>query len=192
MDLIDGIMAVRFARSVVENCTGKVFDRVVLSDAFSANGGAFVTLKTHPHGDLRGCIGIPMPVLPLGEALAEAASSVCHDPRFPPLAQSELGKVTVEVTILDTPHILDCPRSELPSNIVIGRDGLIISLNGRRGLLLPQVPEEQGWDVLEYLEGLCMKAGLRPDAWMDERAEISAFGGKVFHELSPYGEITEG
>lgn len=192
MNIEEGTLAVRFARSVVENCTGKVFERVILPDSFSEPRGAFVTLKTYPDGDLRGCIGIPFPVLPLGEALAEAGSSVCHDPRFPALRKYELENVTVEVTILEVPEVMDCPRSELPSKIVIGRDGLMISYRGRRGLLLPQVPEEQGWDVNDYLEGLCMKAGLPRDAWKEEDAEISAFGGKVFHEVAPYGDITEG
>jgi AMMECR1 domain-containing protein len=67
-----------------------------------------------------------------------------------------------------------------------------ISYRGRRGLLLPQVPGELGWDVMEYLEGLCMKAGLPRGTWKDTEAEISSFGGKVFHEAEPYGDIREG
>ena len=192
MDQEYGASAVRFARSVIENETGRTSGEVTVPDGFSNPKGAFVTLKTFPEGDLRGCIGIPLPVLPLCDALVEAARAACHDPRFIDLEQSELDRVTVEVTVLDVPHIIDCPREELPSNIVIGRDGLIISYRGRRGLLLPQVPEEQGWDVMDYLEGTCMKAGLPRGTWKDERAEISAFSGKVFHEVTPYGDITEG
>lgn len=192
MDIEEGTLAVRFARSVIENNTGNVFGRVDLPDTFAEPRGAFVTLRTYPEGHLRGCIGIPYPVIPLCEALTEAAASACHDPRFPVLGRDELAHVTVEVTVLDLPKVLDCPRDELPDNIVVGRDGLIISYRGRRGLLLPQVPEEQGWDVHDYLEGICMKAGLPPGTWREEGAEISVFGGKVFHEMTPYGDISRG
>ena len=192
MDMEHGTLAVRFARSVIEDEIGNMSEGIGLPDTFSERKGAFVTLKTFPEGELRGCIGIPLPILPLSEALEEAARAACHDPRFMDLEGSESKGLTVEVTVLEVPHILDCPREELPSNIVIGRDGLIISFRGRKGLLLPQVPEEQGWDIMDYLEGICMKAGLPRGTWRDERAEISAFSGKVFHEVSPYGEITEG
>ena len=185
-------MAVRFARSVIENETGKASGSVELPETFSEPKGAFVTLKTFPDGELRGCIGIPLPVLPLSEALEEAARSACHDPRFIDLDMSELEDITVEVTVLDVPQVLDCPKDEIPSRIVVGRDGLIISYRGRRGLLLPQVPEEQGWDVMDYLDGICMKAGLPRGTWKDERSKLSTFSGKVFHEVTPYGDITEG
>ena len=192
MDMEHGTLAVRFARSVIEDEIGNMSEVIELPDTFSERKGAFVTLKTFPEGELRGCIGIPLPILPLSEALEEAARAACHDPRFMDLEGSESKGLTVEVTVLEVPHILDCPREELPSNIVIGRDGLIISFRGRKGLLLPQVPEEHGWDIMDYLEGICMKAGLPRGTWRDERAEISAFSGKVFHEVTPYGDITEG
>ena len=192
MDPDAGASAVRFARSIIEDETGGAPEHIDVPDGFYEPKGAFVTLKTYPDGDLRGCIGIPLPVLPLRDALEEAARSACHDPRFIDLEHHELKGLTVEVTILDVPKALECSRSELPDNIVIGRDGLIISFRGRRGLLLPQVPEEQGWDAVEYLEGLCRKAGLPRDAWKDERCEISAFSGKIFFEIEPYGNITEG
>ena len=192
MDMEHGTLAVRFARSVIEDEIGNMSEVIELPDTFSERKGAFVTLKTFPEGELRGCIGIPLPILPLSEALEEAARAACHDPRFMDLEGSESKGLTVEVTVLEVPHILDCPREELPSNIVIGRDGLIISFRGRKGLLLPQVPEEQGWDIMDYLEGICMKAGLPRGTWRDERAEISAFSGKVFHEVTPYGDVTEG
>jgi uncharacterized protein (TIGR00296 family) len=187
-----GISAVRFARSVVENETGKSSGMVVPPEGLSEPKGAFVTLRTFPDGGLRGCIGIPLPIMPLYRALEEAARGACHDPRFSDLGPHELDNLTVEVTILVVPRVLDCPRGGLPSEIVIGRDGLIISYRGRRGLLLPQVPGELGWDVMEYLEGLCMKAGLPRGTWKDTEAEISSFGGKVFHEAEPYGDIREG
>ena len=188
----DGTLAVKFARTVIERETGRSSIRLRLPDSFFDRKGVFVTLKTFPDGDLRGCIGIPLPVLSLAEALEEAARSACHDPRFMDLDMSELDDITVEVTVLNVPRALDCPKDEIPSRIVIGRDGLILSYRGRKGLLLPQVPEEQGWDVMDYLDGICMKAGLPRGTWKEEGSELSTFSGKIFHEVTPYGDITEG
>ena len=99
-----GEAAVRFARSVVDAEVGRA-DAPGVPDGpgFARSAGAFVTLETYPVGDLRGCIGIPLPVMPLGGAIASAARSACHDPRFPDLRASELDRITVEVTILTPP-----------------------------------------------------------------------------------------
>lgn len=152
--------------------------------------GVFVTVNQFPSGGLRGCIGYPYPVMPLGEAVDSSARSACHDPRFPDLSPSELDGVTVEVTILSVPEelVIRGPRSLLDM-VHIGEDGLIIEYHGRRGLLLPQVPVEQGWDVETFLCHLSMKAGLPPDAWEREGARIWSFGGEVFSETSPCGDI---
>ena len=154
----DGETAVRFARKVIESETGKGSMSQIPDEGFDARSGVFVTLNTHPEHELRGCIGIPYPVMPLSMALEEAARSACHDPRFPDLSADEVDGVTVEVTILSEPVPICLPASELPSAIEIGRDGLMIAFRGRRGLFLPQVPVEQGWDTLEYLDMLCVKA----------------------------------
>lgn len=189
---MDGAEAVRKAREYVEDESGFRRSKVEpLADA-DGNAGVFVTLSTFPGHDLRGCIGIPMPVLPLRLALEQAARSACHDPRFPPLSADEARRVTVEVTLMSVPERVGCPKEELPSRIVIGRDGLIIRLGGRSGLLLPQVPVEWGWDAYEYLAHLSLKAGLPQDAWMSTDAVIESFTGRVFRETEPCGEITEG
>ena len=189
----EGKKAVMFARAVVENHVKKTslpsFD---LTNIFSENQGAFVTLHTHPHYDLRGCIGIPLPVMPLKEAIAEGAQSATHDPRFPPLREDEFDKIIIEVTILTKPEIIkvDEPKDYL-SNVEIGRDGLIVEQGFYKGLLLPQVPVEQGWDKEEFLSHTCTKAGLLPDAWFDKSTKISKFSGQIFTEIKPRGEIEE-
>ncbi len=187
-----GADVVRLARAAVESeiLGGKV---VMPGDpAFGESSGAFVTLNTYPEHDLRGCIGFPMPVLPLGKAIMEAARSACHDPRFPDLGEHELGGITMEVTVLTVPEPIEVgDRDELPSRVVIGRDGLIIDCRGRRGLLLPQVPVEWGWDSREFLSHLAIKAGLPPDTWKHPDARVSAFRGRVFSEVTPRGDITE-
>lgn len=182
-----GREAVSLARSSVES---EVLGGDVLSSpsdpAFKERSGAFVTISEYPSHDLRGCIGYPMPVLPLGEAIEQSARSACHDPRFPDLRAEELPHVSIEVTVLSVPRYLHYSSpEELESQIRIGRDGLIIELMGRRGLLLPQVPTEWGWDVPEYLANLSLKAGLPPTAWRDPRARVQSFTGEIYSETSP-------
>ena len=77
------------------------------------------------------------------------------------------------------------------NNIKIGRDGLIVEKGYFKGLLLPQVPIEQGWDTEEFLNQTCQKAGLNLDAWIDNDTSIYRFTGQIFHEVSPNGDIEE-
>jgi len=193
LSLEEGKKAVIFTRSVVENHVKKTprpsFD---LTNVFSEQQGAFVTFHTFPSHDLRGCIGIPLPVMSLKDAIVEGAQSATCDPRFPPLAVSELDNIIIEVTILTKPEIIrvDLPKDYV-SKVEIGRDGLIVEQGFYKGLLLPQVPVEQGWDKEEFLSHTCMKAGLLPDAWIDKATKISKFSGQIFTELKPRGEIKE-
>lgn len=185
----DGISAVKAARAVARSEVEGSMPEASYPARFEEKAGVFVTFSTHPDGRLRGCIGYPHPSLPIMDALEGAARAACHDPRFRDLSHEELDGIVVEVTILSPPEPIDVPRESLPSAIEIGRHGLIISCRGRRGLLLPQVPVEWGWDAEEYLENLSMKAGLPPDAWKRGDAEILSFEGEVFRESEPHGII---
>lgn len=193
LSLDEGIKAVTFAREVIEqyvkNNSTPLTD---LKGSFTEKQGAFVTIHTYPDHDLRGCIGVPLPIMPLKEAIVEGAKSATRDPRFPPLDESELSNIIIEVTILTKPEIIEVgqPQDYL-SNIEIGRDGLIVEQGFFKGLLLPQVPVEQGWNKEEFLSHTCMKAGLMPDAWFDKNTKISKFSGQIFTELKPLGEIKE-
>lgn len=183
----DGRAAVFMARRAIEAETSGMDADIRIPETFTEPSGVFVTLKTFPEGDLRGCIGYPEAVFPLYEALMASARSACHDPRFPDLKESELDNITVEVTILSVPErIISEPITD---NIEIGRDGLIMESGGRRGLLLPQVPVEWGWGSLEYLENLSRKAGLPKDAWRRSDAVIYRFTGEIFSEEEPNGEV---
>jgi uncharacterized protein (TIGR00296 family) len=193
MDVSDGIIAVKAARRTIEAETEGRDPNIVLPHSFDADSGVFVTLKTYPSMELRGCIGYPDPILPLCEALVHSAQSACHDPRFPDLSRSETDYCVVEVTILTPPKMIDVKnKAELPGKIVIGRDGLIITFGRRRGLLLPQVPVEWRWNAEEYLEQLSIKAGLPPDAWKMRDSEIYSFAGEIFSESTPGGDIVRG
>ena len=193
LSLDEGRKAVVFARDVIEEFVkNKDIPNSNLKGPFIENQGAFVTIHTYPNHDLRGCIGIPLPIMSLNDAIIEGAKSATRDPRFPPLEEKELNNIIIEVTILTKPVTIDVnhPQDYL-KEIEIGRDGLIVEQGFFKGLLLPQVPVEQDWDIEEFLSHTCMKAGLMPDAWYDKKTKISKFSGQVFTELKPGGEIEE-
>lgn len=188
----EGISAVRAARAIVDaHVHGRGPPALDLPPTFDSPGGVFTTLKTHPAGDLRGCIGIPEPIMNLRDAIIRSAmSAATEDPRFPRLSPGELDRVTVEVTLMTPPEAIPVQRPEELLDVVkIGVHGLIASRGGRRGLLLPQVPVEQGWGVEEFLAHTCWKAGLPPDSWRDGVTTFSWFTGQVFGEVEPRGDV---
>lgn len=135
----------------------------------------FVTLKKG--GELRGCIGDVVAQMPLYLAVQRRAlSAALEDPRFPPVQAAELRGLTIEVSVLSPLT----PVGDV-SEIVVGTHGLLIVGNGRSGLLLPQVPVEQGWDRAEFLRQVCRKAGLPDDAWR-QGAQLYRFTADVFGE----------
>lgn len=135
--------------------------------------GAFVTLKRH--GKLRGCIGRLISEEPLYLTVGEMAEAAAfHDGRFPPVSMEDLGDLEVEVSIMGP-----ITRCEDPSQIVVGRHGLIMRRGERQGLLLPQVPVEWEWDRETFLAQTCIKAGLPADAWHDPDTEIFWFEAYV-------------
>lgn len=183
----EGTAAVHLARWAVEDhLTEAARSKPSLSEAFAERRGTFVTLETYPDRLLRGCIGYPEATHPLEEAITQAAVSACHDPRFPPLAPEELPGVVVEVSLLTPARRLavDSPL-DLPGEVVVGRDGLLVRRGRSGGLLLPQVPVDGRWDAEEFLSQACMKAGLLPDAWFEPTVEIYAFQAEVFAEGAP-------
>lgn len=193
LTLEEGTKAVQFARQIIKEHLQHVkHDPSSLGEPFHQKQGVFVTLHTFPDHELRGCIGIPLPIMTLEEALIESAESVTRDPRFPPLHIRELDAIVVETTVLSTPQQINVEKpQDYLKHIVIGRDGLLIEQSFYKGLLLPQVPVEQKWDQEEYLSHACMKAGLPPDAWVDTATKISTFQGQIFTETKPKGPIKE-
>jgi uncharacterized protein len=139
--------------------------------------GAFVSLHTL-RGDLRGCIGSIHPVAPLARAVATSAvNAATRDPRFAPLRPEELESVRIEISVM-SPIV----TVESLDEIVVGRDGLIVSRGRDAGLLLPQVATSYGWDRETFLRHTCMKAGLEPDAWQRPGCRIERFSAEVFGE----------
>lgn len=139
--------------------------------------GLFVTL-TRADGSLRGCIGTLAPQPSLDRALRETAVSAAGgDPRFLPVGADELGDLRIAVSILSPME----PLAD-PTRVELGRDGLVLEQGGRRGLFLPEVPVEAGWDRERYLEELCRKAFLPPGAWRDPASRLYRFTTLQFSE----------
>jgi uncharacterized protein (TIGR00296 family) len=155
--------------------------------------GVFVTLKKATNGveNLRGCIGYPEPVFPLAEAIIKSAiSAATQDPRFPPISLREINDVVTEISVLTPPMLVRVNNPiEYVKKITIGTDGLIVERGMFKGLLLPQVPIEWKWDQEEFLSNCCMKAGLRPDAWLLKDTKIYTFQAIVFKENVPNGKV---
>src|SRR5262245_51952296 len=138
--------------------------------------GVFVTIRVD--GALRGCIGQPSSTGPLITAVMECAiSSATEDPRFPAMAADEIAAARFEISVLS-------PTATLhdASLLRAGEHGVIVTRGRRRGLLLPQVAVEQGWSAVQLLEGVCLKAGLPPDAWRQPDTLLEFFTAEVFSD----------
>ncbi len=194
LSLENGRKLIQLARKSIEYyfAAGNLF-REETPKEFSEKQGVFVTLKTFPENELRGCIGFPYPQMVLWEAIIEAgASAAFKDPRFQKLEIEELEKITVEISVLTVPEEITGEKEKIPEKIKIGEDGLIIKKNGYSGLLLPQVSKEWGWSKKEFLEQTCEKAGLDKEAWKKKDCKILKFQAQVFQEKTPKGIVTEG
>lgn len=188
----DGVFLVKTARKAVTEFLSNGNRMKLESDLeekFSFNSGVFVTLN-NPDG-LRGCIGFPMPEKKLSYAIVEGAiAAATEDPRFPSVKTNELNDIVFEVTVLTPPVEIDVSDpTEYLGKIKVGRDGLIIRHSFSSGLLLPQVPVEYGWNVEEFLQHTCEKAGLSRDIWKNESVKIEKFEGIIFKEETPNGTI---
>ena len=187
----DGELAVRIAREALEAYVrGRAKLPFEVSGLFQEKAGAFVTINLHPSGELRGCIGYPQPFFPLLKSIEKGAEGTAEDPRFPPLRPDELDRVTVEVSILTPPQLVQAKKpKETAKHVTIGVDGLSVAQGPFRGLLLPQIAVEYHWDAEEFLSEACMKAGLLGDAWLDPATRVYTFQAEVFAEVEPRGPI---
>ena len=127
---------------------------------------------------LRGCVGYPFPTTSLYRAVAETARAAAfEDNRFDPVTLDEASSLQIELSVLSP------PRPIVADAVEVGRHGLLISASGLRGLLLPQVAVERGWNRITFLEQTCRKAGLPLDAWQ-KGATLEAFTAEVFGDTS--------
>jgi len=167
------------ARKSVEYVVGKgelYVPAASASATLNQERGAFVTLTKS--GQLRGCIGYTSAMKPLYMTVRDTAThAALHDPRFQPVAASELPKLEYEISVLSPlRRVIDTQQ------IKVGQHGLLMKNGDYEGLLLPQVPVEQGWDRQTFLEETCRKAGMGSNCWKDEDTDIFQFTAVVFNE----------
>ncbi|MCU1296412.1 MAG: AmmECR1 [Acidobacteriaceae bacterium] len=145
---------------------------------FEQPRGVFTTI--YLRAVLRGCVGYVFPVKALFETVVDTArASAFQDVRFLPVTKDEAAQLEISLSILSPLQAL------APDRIEVGRHGLLITQHGRRGLLLPQVPVEHGWDRITFLEQTCEKAGLLTDAWKNG-ATLEAFTAEVFGDRDAF------
>ncbi len=171
----DRALLLRLAHdSILSALEGREIPLEPPTDHLAEPRGAFTTL--YLRGELRGCVGYVLPVSPVFRAVADTARAAAfEDTRFRSVTLREAPDLEIELSILSPPQPIPAEAVE------IGRHGLLISMAGRRGLLLPQVPTEHNWDVTTFLEQACRKAGLPLDAWKNGAA-IEAFTAEVFRD----------
>lgn len=191
LTLEEGRRAVKLAReALTAYVKRKEIINPYLHGVFGERRGVFVTLEKN--GELRGCIGYPRAVLPLGRAIVDSAINAgTRDPRFPRVRPEELDDITIEVTVLTEPQVIDGDKKTLPERVQIGRHGLIVTRGMCSGLLLPQVATEYGFDSVDFLCQTCLKAGLPVDAWLDDDTVVECFEAQIFSETSPNGDVIE-
>ena len=159
-------------RSIVAALRKTPLDLTPPNEKLAQPRGAFTTL--HLHGQLRGCVGYILAARPLFQTVAETAQAAAfQDYRFYPVTLGEAEQLTIEISVLSPLQPIAAEEVE------IGRHGLVVSSGNRRGLLLPQVPVEHGWNRETFLEQTCIKAGLPDDAWKTG-ANLEAFTAEIF------------
>jgi len=180
---------VRLARKAIEyfNLTARPYSEKAPKEEYLKKRGVFVTLHKYPSDELRGCIGIPYPEMPLWNAIIEAAIGASRDPRFLPVSNKELDNCTVEISILSNPERIE--NKDAAKKILIGKHGLIIKRGFHSGLLLPQVATEYKWNAETFLENACIKAELPKNFWKMRDTEIYTFTALVFREDKPKGNV---
>lgn len=138
--------------------------------------GAFVSL--HKREELRGCIGHCTPKSPLFETVAEMTEAAAsRDPRVEPVTTKELAEIRIDITVLSPLELADDPLA-----LTIGQHGLYVASGEKRGVLLPQVAPQHGWDMETFLEQTCLKAGLRKNAWKRADTQVSSFTALIIEE----------
>lgn len=163
-------------KSIVAAVEGRPpLETLLVNEELRRPGGAFVTL--HRASRLRGCIGQLPGEEPLLEVVAHCARlSALEDPRFAPVTAEELSGLEIEISVLSE------LKDIAPEDLVPGKHGLLVSRAWERGVLLPQVATQFGWNALRFLEETCVKAGLPPHAWKEPGTRIQAFTAEVFSE----------
>jgi uncharacterized protein len=177
----DGKLLVSLARAALQAHFSKLpLDTSDYRERFQTKQGVFVTLKKL--GELRGCIGYPLPIYPLLQGVCKAAlAAALSDPRFEPLTESELAQIDIEISVLTVPEQLES-GPQAAARIQLGKHGVIAESGHSSGLLLPQVATEHQLDAESFLENVCLKAGLNSSCWKQTETRLYTFEAQIFTE----------
>lgn len=138
--------------------------------------GAFVSLFNKRN--LRGCVGTCTPSNSLREIIIEVTEAAAtRDRRVRPVRVDELENIRIDISVISS--LQRCPA---PLSLEVGRHGLHVAGGGKRGVLLPQVAVERGWDMETFLEQTCLKADLPKDAWRRPDTLVSSFTALIIEE----------
>ena len=181
----DGEFLLKLARDVIKKFVKNesIEKPAEYPEALNEKHGVFCTIHKiiNNKKELRGCIGIPYPLISLIDAVISAAKLVCEDPRFPSLKKEELEKIKIEVSILTEPELIKVEKPEDYPKKITKEDGLILEFGPYSGLFLPQV-WEQIQDKEDFLDNLCIKAGLNKGMWKEKGVKIYRFHVQIFEE----------
>lgn len=145
-------------------------------EIFNEKMGGFVTL--HSHGKLRGCIGYVEGFKSIYHTIIDMAKSAAfHDPRFSPISLKEMDEIEIEISLLSP-----LEKFKDINEIEIGKHGLLFKSGMASGLLLPQVAVEWGWNVEEFAEQTCRKAGMNLNCWQRSDCDKYRFEAVIFSE----------
>ena len=177
----EGKFLLRLVREAIVKFTRKEFINKPENypEIMNEKRGVFCTLTKK--GELRGCIGLPYPTMPLIDSVISAACSACEDPRFERLEESELKDIKIEISVLTEPVLIEASGEAYLNKIEPGKQGLILQYGPYSGLFLPQVWEELP-DKEKFLDNLCLKAGLTPGMWKEKGVKLYSFEAQVFEE----------
>lgn len=192
--LREGTQLVKLARTAAVSF---IKNKKIINFTNNSNrkAGVFVTIyhvsNMNSEKNLRGCIGNVFPSQNIYDSvIAAAINAATEDPRFIAISEKELDDLIFEVSVLSKPALIQVENTESSlSNIVIGRDGIILESRYGSGLFLPQVPVEQKWNIREYITNLCHKAGAPSDAWLLPDSKLYTFSSLIFREKLPNREI---
>ncbi len=195
-DLEEGNELIKAARSSIElYLRNPHFDKKLILNnlkKFKEHNGLFITLKYYKTNELRGCVGVTTQDREVKQNIVHTAlAAAFDDPRFLSITLQELNNIIIELSILSDLVKFSGNKAEIIKNIKIGRDGLIIKYGIYSGLLLPIVAVEQKWNIIEFLENVCLKAGLDKNYWYYPNINLYKFETQIFKEQKPEGKVLE-
>lgn len=163
--------------AIAAHLAGREPVRLPATGALAEPRGAFVSLHRRSDGELRGCVGVLRAEEPLADAVSRmAVAAAAQDERFDPVGSAELAGLSIEISALSRLAPIR------PDEIELGRHGLMVRAGDKRGVLLPRVPVDHGWDRDLFLAQTCRKAGLAADAWTHAGTQLQGFTATVFSD----------